>query len=461
MTGDPLTARPARVIAAQVARGEVTIAEVIGAHLDRVAARNPELNAIVTLNPRLESEVAEAQARLDRGAPARPLEGVPLVVKDNLPTAGLRTTYGSLSMAEHIPQEDAASVQRLKAAGALLIGKTNTSEFATSPDTNNLLFGPTRNPANPAYSPGGSSGGTGAAVGAGMAPIGLGTDFGGSVRIPSAWCGICGLRPTPGRVPLVPAEFAWDTLTSHVQGPMARDPRDLALMMSVLAGPHPFDPISLPAPEAGFWDLPATPPRLRIGLCFFEGLLPLDPEIAAVVAAAADHLAACGHRVERVRPDLSEIRKAIPGTRAFAIAARFGHLRDAPEGSVSDQLRAQIETASATTLPMVAEAERARSAWWRVLTEAMQGYDILLAPTMGGHPFRLGAPFPTELPGQPLENYWDILLGCYAISLLGLPAASVPCGRSATGLPIGLQIIGHRMREDRVLSLAAEYLESR
>ncbi len=239
-------------IAAAVAGRARTAAEVTGALLDRIAALNPVLNAICTLNPAAMAAAEACDRRLASGAAAGPLEGVPFVVKDNIATAGIRTTFGSRILQHDVPAEDAISVERLKAAGGILLGKTNTPEFAHDINTTNLIFGTTRNPTDVNVTAGGSSGGTGAAVAAAMAPIGIGTDLGGSIRIPASYNGIVGLRPAPGRVPYYPSDFAWDTLVEHVQGPMCRTVADLGLMLSVIAGPDDRDPSSLPAQALDF-----------------------------------------------------------------------------------------------------------------------------------------------------------------------------------------------------------------
>jgi amidase len=243
MDGDACD-RSATEVARDFFAGRLTAVEVMRACLERIAKVNPIVNAICTLNPDALAE-AEASDRRRRAGEARgPLDGIPFVAKDNLDTRGLRTTFGSQLMADNVPAEDAICVERLRRAGAVLLGKTNTPEFAHDIRTDNLLFGPTRNPADPRRTAGGSSGGTAAAVASGMAPIGLGTDLGGSIRIPAAMSGIAGLRPSPGRVPVYPTEFGWDLLVEHVHGPVARSAEDLGLMLAALAGPDERDPSS-------------------------------------------------------------------------------------------------------------------------------------------------------------------------------------------------------------------------
>ena len=239
-------------LASLVARREVSARDLTAHFLERIEQLNPAINAICTVNPDALAEAEVCDRRLRSGEKPRPLEGVPFVAKDNLQTKGLRTTFCSLLCADYAPKEDAIAVERLRGAGAVLIGKTNTPEFATDVNTTNRLFGQTRNPHDLNVTAGGSSGGTGAGLAAGLAPIGLGTDLGGSIRVPSSYCGTTGIRAAPGRVPVYPTEFGWDTLVEHVHGPMARTIADVGLMLSVLAGPDDRDPSSLPAEDRDY-----------------------------------------------------------------------------------------------------------------------------------------------------------------------------------------------------------------
>ena len=285
------------------------------------------MNAICTPN---ENALAEAEAcdrRLGAGERPRLLEGVPFVAKDILPTRGVRTTFGSLIFERHVPDEDALSVERLRAAGAILLGKTNTPAFAHDVNTTNRMFGTTRNPWNLRVTAGGSSGGTAAAVAAEMAPIGLGTDLGGSIRIPSAFCGTVGLRPVPGRVPVHPTEFGWDTLVQHVQGPMTRTVEDCGLVLAALAGPDDRDPSSLPAEPYDYAKAARDARRLdgrRIAYTpDLNGLVPVDPEVARLTAAAARSFEQLGALVEEACFDTAEVREIIVGTRGFGMVARY------------------------------------------------------------------------------------------------------------------------------------------
>ena len=235
-------------LAHKIRSGEISALETMQSHLAQIEKVNPQVNAIVTLLPEMAMEAAlKADEKLARGEEVGPLHGLPVAHKDLVQTKGIRTTFGSLVYEDFIPEEDSLLVERLREAGAILLGKTNTPEFAHDVNTTNQIFGTTRNPFNVNVTAGGSSGGSGSAVAANLAPIALGTDLGGSIRVPCSYNSIVGLRPSPGRVPVYPTEFGWDTLVEHVQGPMTRSVADLGLAMSVLAGPDDRDPSSLPA----------------------------------------------------------------------------------------------------------------------------------------------------------------------------------------------------------------------
>jgi len=452
----------AGAIAQAIATRKLGPVEVMRAHLARIAATNPAVNAVCTLNPRAEEEARAAEARLAAGGMARMLEGVPFIVKDIIETKGLKTTFGSLLMQDHVPKVDALSVARLKAAGAIVIAKVNTPEFATDIFTTNKLYGATRNPWNLNVSPGGSSGGTGAGIAAGMAPIGLGTDLGGSIRAPASFNGIVGLRPSQGRVPVWPQDFAWDTLVAHVHGPMARNAADTARMLAAMAGPDDLDPSSLPAPGCDYVAAVAnalrTVPGRRIAYCAdLGGIVPLDPEVAALAKAGARRFEQLGCVVEDACYDASDLMSIISGTRAFNMVARYADRYDQHQARMAPALINQIKGALTVDLRTVTQAERGRTRYWHRVREMLTKYDYLLTPTIGDAPFRLDQPLPTSVGGKPVERYYDVILPTYAFSLTGLPVISVPCGFTKAGLPVGMQIVGRRQRDDLVLEAAAAY----
>jgi amidase len=459
--GRDLTSRSAGDIALAVAERRLRAAEVAEAFLARVEAVNPRLNAVCTVNPSFRAEAEAIDRRLQQGHAARPLEGVPFVVKDVIVTKGLRTTFGSRLFEHHVPDQDAVSVERLRAAGAVLLGKTNTPEFAHDINTTNAVFGVTRNPWDVNATAGGSSGGTGAAVAAGMAPIGLGTDLGGSVRLPAAYCGIVGLRPSPGRVPIHPADFAWDTLTAHVHGPMAHDVADIGRMMAVLSGDDPRDPSSLPAPAHDYTAAGETIADLAGRRIAFSadlaGFIPIDPEVAALAHEAAHSFARIGCRIAETFPNVDEIRDVISGTRAFGMVGRYADYFETKRDLLSPPLVRQVGDSLRIDMRTVLKAERGRSRYWDRMRTFMADFDYVITATAGTPAFHLDRPLPAQLGGKKLASIYDTILSTYAFSLLGVPAMSVPCGRTADGRPVGLQIVGHRLREDRVLEAAAAY----
>ena len=459
-----LTERAATDIVSGLARREVCVVELTEAFLGQVSALNPALNAIVTLDPRALDAARASDRRLAGGAPVRALEGVPFVVKDVVPTRDLRTTYGSLIYEHHVPVEDAASVERLKNAGAILIGKTNTPEFATDLATTNKIFGLTRNPVNLNVSAGGSSGGTAAAIAADMAPIGIGTDHGGSIRIPAAWCGICGLRTSPGRVSNYPNDYGWDTLVAHVQGPMARTVADVGLMLSALAGQDDRDPGSLPDSGHDYAAVARSPAAMsgrHIAYCAdLGGVVPVDTEVREATRAAARQFEAMGCHVDEVAVDASDVREIIAGVRGYSLVARYADLVDQHADKMAAQLVGQVSDARKQDLASVAKSERMRTQFWHRVRVVLEKYEFILTPTIGAPSFRLDEPLPTHVGGKPVERFYDVLLTTYAFSLLGLPALSIPCGSTRSGLPIGLQIVGRRLREDAVLGAAAAYAQA-
>ena len=389
---------------------------------------------------------------------------MPFVAKDNLETRGLRTTYGALPYANHVPDEDAICVERLRAAGAILLGKANTPEFATDVHTTNRLFGQTRNPWDPLVTPGGSSGGTASALAAQLAPLGLGTDLGGSLRLPAAFCGTVGLRTSPGRIPVYPAAFAWDTLVEHVHGPITANVADAGLMLAAMAGSDDRAPNSLPDQPFDYvrsagGDVPVAGRRIAFS-ADLGGVVPVDPEVAELVRRAARAFEALGCVVEEAFPDVSDIRTIVAGTRAFGIVGRFGAYLDEHRDRMTPQLVQQVTNALRMDVSTIAAAERRRSDFYHRVRNFMQNYDCLLCPTAGVPPYRMDCTLPTEIAGQTVR-FQDALLCTYIFSVTGLPAISVPCGYTSSSLPVGLQIVGRRLREDSVLEAAAAFLMAR
>lgn len=451
-------------IASAVAERRLSAAEVAKAFLARIDALNPTINAICTPNPVAVDIAAAIDHRLARGDAPRPLEGVPFLVKDNLETAGLRTTFGSRLMEANVPAENAICAERLAAAGGVLLGKTNTPEFAHDVNTSNQLFGTTRNPWNPMVTAGGSSGGSGAAVAARFAPLAVGTDLGGSIRIPASFNNLVGVRPAPGRVPFYPADYAWDTLVQHVAGPITSTVADAALMLSVMSGPDDRDPTSLP--PASFDLNAAARPRAtlagrRIALTIdFGGLVPVDPEVASLTRRAAAAFENLGAHVEEIAFDASDLTEIIAGTRGFGMIARYAERYDRHKDLMTQQLRNQVEAALSIDVRSVVRSERLRTGYWRRISRIMSEFDYILAPACGAPPFRLDVPLRDEVGGRPVKRFYDVFLAAYAFSVTGLPVIALPAGLTSSGLPVGVQLVARRLREDSAVEAGAAYSQA-
>ena len=448
-------------IARSIKSREMCAREVAEAFLGRIGEFNATVNAICTLNPDALKDAVASDDRLAAGKTARPLEGVPFLVKDNLETKGLRTTFGSRLLENNVPAEDALVVERLRSAGAVLLGKTNTPEFAHDVNTSNFLFGTTRNPWNLMVTAGGSSGGSGAAVAAAFAPLAVGTDLGGSIRIPASFNGLVGIRPAPGRVPFYPTDYAWDTLVPHLVGPLTTTVADAALMLSVMAGPDDRDPTSLP--EQGIDLIAAASGRAsmkdrRVALSLdFGGIVPLDGEVAKLSRLAAVRFEALGCRVEEVDFDASDLVEIIAGTRSFGMVARYAERYDRHKDMMTQQLRNQIEAAFQMDVRSIVRAERLRTGYWRRITELMSKYDYVVTPACGAPPFRLDEPLPETVGGKKVTRFYDVFLTTYGFSVTGLPIVSLPCGTTSAGLPVGIQLVARRQREDLAIEAAAAY----
>ena len=449
-----LALRPATELAARVAARVVSAEEVVSAALDRIGRHNPVVNAVVTLSPRALDDARAIDRRLARGEDPGPLAGVPVGIKDMTAVAGLRTTYGSPLYADHVPGEDALVVRRLRAAGAVVVGKTNTPEFAAGANTFNEVFGATHNPWDPALSAGGSTGGGAAGLATGMFALAEGTDLGGSLRIPAAFCGVTGLRPSPGLVPTEPTDWAWDTIM--VTGLMARTAGDLALGLAVVAGPSGGSPLRQPV--AGR-DFPAAARAgmahgARVAYCADLAGMGVDAGVEGVCREAAFALRGAGAAVEEIDLDLSHARRAFLDLRGQWMVAHHQDRLDRI-GELGPNLAGNIRAGLAATPGQLGRADRIRSELWRRFAELRRDFDYLLAPCTAVPPFPVEQIHPTEIAGRALETYVDWFAPTFVLSLTGLPVASVPAGLDPRGLPAGLQVVGPPAGEEVVLALAA------
>jgi len=440
---------------AALGRREVSAREVLAAHLDQIARLDPQVNAVVTLDQeRAETAAAAADELAASGAELPALHGLPVAHKDLHETAGLRTTYGSPVRASYVPAQDALVIERMRRAGVITIGKTNVPEWGAGSHTFNPLFGATRNPYDLTRSAGGSSGGTAAALACGLQPLGDGSDMGGSLRNPASFNNVVGFRPAPGRVPSWPALLGWGTM--GVSGPMARTVADTALLLSVQAGPDPRSPIALETPGSRFAEpLDASPRGLRVAFSpDFGGTIPVEPEAAAAVTAAAQVFADLGAQVTEASPDLTGADEVFRTLRAWNFEATFGALEQRSPDQFKATLRGNIAQGRALTGRDLSRAEELHTALFHRVRRFFTGYDIVLLPVSQVLPFDVELEYPAAVNGVPMTDYLDWMQSAYLISATGCPAASVPAAFSATGLPIGVQIVGPHRADFAVLQAA-------
>ena len=436
-------------LALRIRRRDLSPVEALAEHRSRIERLNPELNAIVTEAPDADEQARAAEAAVRRGDELAPLHGVPFTVKDTFDTAGVRTTRGSRLFADHVPDRDATVVARAKAAGGILLGKTNTPEFALWWETANLVFGRTSNPYDVQRTSGGSSGGEAVAVAKGMSSLGIGSDLGGSIRLPAHYCGVVGFKPTHGRVPLT-GHFPETLFRFMHAGPLARSVRDAALALAVLEGPDGEDWYAAPLPTPGKDEAP-----LRVGWTAEPALGTVEPDVARAVAAAAEGLAAAGFAVEQAAPE----RLAEVDTNALTLQL-YGAESGAYFEEVVGERRADLHPSIQRRLGLRAEsladyvaAEAAVERLRRDLASFFRRHDILLCPTA-----------PVVAPPHDAEEI--VIRGVAAppraamratipFDLTGSPALTVPFTRSSEGLPIGVQLVGRRFEDETVLRAGA------
>lgn len=446
----------ARDQAAAVRRREISARELLELHLARIAERNPELNAIVSLDEeRARAGAAAADERLASGADIGPLHGLPFAFKDTHDVAGWRTTYGSPLLAENVPERDELIVERIRAAGVVVLGRTNVPEFAAGSHTFNPVFGLTRNPVDPTRSAGGSSGGAACALAAGMVPLAEGSDMGGSLRNPASFCGVVGLRPSLGRVPEWPTDNLWET--TSVGGPMARDVGDLALLLSVIAGPDPRSPVALGDPGLTFAPpLTGTLAGLRVALSVdLGGAFEVDHEVAAVVASAADVLTAGGAVLSDAHPVLTEAEDTFRTLRAWRFQAALGDLLREHPDAFKPALAENVRAGEHLTGADVARAHRQRTALSERAREFFTAYDVLVLPAAQVPPFPADQEYPTQINGRPMTSYLDWMRAAYFITVTGCPAIALPFGHTADGLPVGVQVVAAHGRDRFLLEVAS------
>jgi amidase len=433
--------------------------EVTEAHLEAIGKVNPAVNAFCTVAAEKALAWArEAERAVKKRAKLGTLHGVPVAIKDLTITAGIRTTFGSTLYRDHVPTEDAEVVRRLKAAGAIVLGKTNTPEFGAGANTVNKVFGATRNPWNTALSASGSTGGGAAALAARMAPLAEGSDFGGSLRTPAAFCGVVGLRTSAGLVPKHPATLPWHD--QSVAGPMARSAEDCALLLDAMTGLSPLSPLSCAAPWRSAREVVAkarSPRGLRLAYAPDIAGIGVNAEIEQICRAAAHDLRAAGASVDEIEINMSDGRDAFIALRGEAMAGN--HLQRLERiGELDDNLAGNIRAGFALTANDLARAEHKRAEIWHRWRGLFEKYDLILTPTAPVPPFPVEKNYPEVVEGRKMRMYMDWIGPTFLVSLAALPAASVPAGLTSAKLPVGLQIVGPRFSEPLILS-AAKFVE--
>jgi len=439
-------------LAAMIRTKKVSAREVMQAHLAQIARVNPSVNAIVTLvADKAMADAAAADAELARGKPRGPLHGLPIAHKDLVATKGIRTTQGSPFYRDFVPDADAPIITLIRNAGALTIGKTNTPEFGAGSHTFNPIFGATNNPYELTRSAGGSSGGAAAALACGMVPIADGSDTGGSLRNPAAFCNVVGFRPSPGRVSA--GRGSWSPLSTS--GPMARSVADVALFLSVLAAPDVANPTALvddPRRFAGRLDRSFK--GTRIAWYKDLGGLPFEPEIRRVVGDTRRVFDSLGCVVEEAEPDFTGVGDAFPTLRHLSYHARFAAMAKQRPEWIKDTIHWEIAEAERQSAADVGRASARQDQLYAQVRSFFTRYDYFVLPVTQVEPFDVKTPYPTSVAGVPMATYIDWMRSCWYVTLMANPAISVPAGFTNSGLPVGLQIVGRHRDDWSVLQLA-------
>ena len=441
-------------LAAMIRRKELSAQEVISAHLQQIERVNPQVNAIVTVV----ADQAMANARAADEAQARghalgPLHGLPIAIKDLAPTAGIRTTGGSRIFKDFVPDYDAIHVERIRQAGAILVGKTNTPEFGAGSQTFNEVFGKTANPWDLTKTCGGSSGGAAVSLTTNMVPLADGSDNGGSLRNPAAFCNVVGFRVAPGRVPTTAEGDAWSTFS--VNGPMGRTVNDVALLLSVMAGPDPRCPISISEPGTQF----ATPlgrDFRGVRVAWFESLggTPFDRRILERVNTQRQVFESLGCIVETAEPDLDGAAESYQTLRLWSFASTHGEEAGRHPELFKDTILEAVEAGSRLSGLDVSRAIAQRSRVWEQMRSFLSRYEYFIVPSTQVPPFDIDQPWVREINGVEMKTYIEWMKCCWLISATECPSISMPCGFTREGLPVGLQIVGRHRGELSILQMA-------
>jgi amidase len=432
----------------------VSAREVMAAHWKQIQRVNAKVNAIVTLVPeeQLMAQALAADEALANGKWLGPLHGIPVAAKDLHETKGIRTTFGSPLFREHVPDFDCLVVEREKSAGAIVVGKSNVPEFGFGSQTFNQVFGVTRNPYDVTKTCGGSTGGGAVAVACGMTPLADGSDMGGSLRNPPSFCGVVGIRSSPGRVPNTPSRLGWQTLS--VAGPVARNVSDCAFFLSVLAGFDRRSPIALDQPGRDFTqELGRSFKGVRVAFCKDLGL-PWDSQVKAAVTSQRKVFESLGCIVEEAEPDFRDANECFLAWRHWSVELAFGDILESKGDQLNEYVHWHVEEGRKLTGPYLARIEAKRTALYERVRTFMEKYEFFVLPVNQVLPFDAHVHYPTEITGVKMESYMAWMKSAYYISAVGNPAVSVPCAYSAEGLPIGMQIVGRHHDDWGVLQMA-------
>lgn len=440
---------------ARMQRREISPVELLDSCLARIAAVNPTLNAVVALDEAAARAAAQAaEAALRAGEGVKPLTGLPIGIKDLNETKGLRTTFGSPLFADFVPDFDDGPVAPLRAAGGIVAAKTNTPEFGAGANTINAVYGFTGNPFDPGKSCAGSSGGSAVALATAMLPLANGSDLGGSLRTPAAFCGVAGLRPTPGLV--ARGDTAVPTSPLSVEGPMGRSVGDLALLLSGMAGEDARDPLSRPLDAAGLADLtPVDLGGLKVAISEDLGFAPVDGPVRRLFRERTGAFRHLFREAQDRDPEMAEANRTFEVLRAVGfLAAHLEKVEKTPD-MVGPNVTANVELGLTFDARDVAWASRRHGGIYRDFCALMREVDILIAPGASAKPFPKGQNHPSEIDGKPLETYIHWVAISYGLTLTGHPVLCLPCGLDEDGMPFGLQVVGRRWDERRLLSIGA------
>ena len=435
---------------------EISPVELLAACRARVERVNGTLNAFVaTCWERAEAEARAAERQVTAGADLGPLHGLPVGVKDLVLTEGLRTTFGSPQFADLVPDADERQVAAIRTAGGIVVGKTNTPEFGAGANTVNPVYGATGNPFDPELTCAGSSGGSAVALATGMVPLATGSDMGGSLRNPAAYCGVVGFRPSPGAVPHEARLIGWSPLS--VQGAMGRTVADTALLHGVMAASDPRDPLSWPAPDQLSSELePIELGELRVAISEDLGFAPLDDAIRETFRDAVAQLRGAFAQADERDPPLDDsAHEVFETTRAVSFLAAHGDTYRSRGHVLGPNLRANVEQGLAMSLEQVARAERRHTELYRAFLGFMSEYDVLICPAMAVSPFPHRQRYVEAINGRRLRTYFHWLALAYGLTLTAHPVACIPCGRDHAGMPFGIQVCGRRFGDRRTLAIAA------